>query len=175
VSAAQTVVRGVLVASLLVGVAGCSPSPSRDVVADLERLLPIIEDLQIRSYWLRDEQCEYIAFADSAFSSDVDDEFCGIFPDGDRSLVPAAFDAAAIADLDRLKGEFRRVGLTLDYIAASYTREGTIASGSYFSADRCVGYTYEPGWTELPEDEPGEYVYVGLDEDWWAGDCCHGL
>ena len=67
---------------------------------------------------------------------------------------------------------FDRVGTPLRYLNVVLTQEGLMGPDSGFAFDRCVYYSYQPGWTALPEDIPDEQVSTGIDGDWYRTDAC---
>ena len=91
---------------------------------------------------------------------------------GFEGLIPVEFDQQALDDLATLKAEFARIRTPIDYLNVVFDPSGAIAPDSGFSADRCVMYWYDPGWSVLPEDIPGEDVSAGIDEDWYKTDSC---
>ncbi len=153
-------------------VAAClGPTKIRVSVADFASLFPIVERLSVAVY-MDDpySDCEYFEYGRGAFSSTPADEFCRVFDLPDRP-VPVAYDAQALADLAELKKEFNRVGLPMEYINVVFDSAGSVGPDSAFSADPCVTYWYEPGWSALPEDYPGA-VSGAIDADWYRTDIC---
>ena len=159
-------------------VAGCFPISKTPVqVADLESLFPTIERLGLKVYVLdtrNSSTCEYFSYVRGAFSSDPANDLCAaVNVDSlDTGTTPPAnaFDKAALADLDILKNEFRRINLPRVNLNIALL-DGVIKSGA-FAADRCVAYFYEPGWSGLPPDVPGDAKSTAIDRNWYKIDSC---
>jgi hypothetical protein len=123
--------------------------------------------------------CEYFEYGRGAFTSKPEDEFCRVFDfanrqpgGGSEGPAPAAFDAQARADLAEFLAAFKPVGVPLDYVNLVPTANGSIGPDTNLAFDRCVSYVYQPGWTTLPEDTPGDSVSSGIDKNWYKADGC---
>ncbi len=173
----------VILASLTV--AGClQPAKAKVSVADMSALFPAIERLGVRSYMVRGPMtdqpgCEFFLYRRGPFTSATSGDDCRIMwvdpenPDaGPVGPAPSAFDREAQDDLAALKREFGRIGVPIEYLYINLDSAGSVGPRSAFAADRCVAYFYEPGWTALPEDIPGEQVSTGITADWYKTDTC---
>lgn len=172
-------------AAILVIVAlavGCLHARKATVdVADLASLFPTIERLGVGVYYAEEiegtKRCLYFEDRRGAFMNPPDGD-CQVFDfDGRHSIngstapSPIAFDQGALADLNELQAEFTRIGLPVSYLNLVLHADGSVGGDSAFEADRCVVYTYEPGWSTLPTDLKNE-VAAGINEDWWRLDSC---
>lgn len=170
-----------------VAVAGCASfaTPKANVsVSDVGDAFPTIERLSAVVYMLEadgdgEPNCEYFEYGRGAFTSKPADEFCRVFDfderhpgGGDEGPVPVAFDDKAQADLADLKQAFAGAGAPLDYMNLVLAADGSVGPDSGFAFDRCVAYWYQPGWDALPEDDPGESISSGINEDWYETDSC---
>jgi hypothetical protein len=175
----------VVVAALVF--AGCGlfrPSKSTVSVDDIALAFPTIQRFSAVAYSHEAGQdgeadCQYFQYGRGAFSSKPEDEFCRIYDfdnrqpgGGPEGPVPVAFDARPRTDLAELLTVFKSVGAPLDYMNVAPTSDGSVGPDSYFDFDRCVTYVYQPGWTTLPEDDPGRYVSTGINVDWFKTDLC---
>ena len=167
---------------------GCAlsgaPKASVDLAA-VQAAFPTIERLGAVVYMhdgasdQGDPECEYFEYGRGAFSSNPAAEFCRVFDFDDRhpgggsaGQVPVAFDDQARADLIELLASFDGVGTPLAYMNLMLAADGSVTGDSGFRFDRCVSYWYQPGWSSLPEDLPGDSVSSGIDADWYKTDSC---
>lgn len=170
--------------STLTGCALVAPAKADVDVAHIAAAFPTIERLSAVVYMHdpgndSDADCEYFEYGRGAFTSKPEDEFCRVFDyegrhegGGDEGPVPVPFDDQALADLATLKSALAEDGLALDYMNVVLAPDGSVAGDSNFWFDRCVTYWYQPGWTTLPEDDPGKLVSTAIDSNWYKEDGC---
>jgi hypothetical protein len=167
-------------------VAGCvlfSPPKAKVAVADIAAAFPEVDRLGAVVYMYEagsdgEPDCEYFEYRRGAFTSKPEDRLCRVFDfdgrhtgGGDEGPIPVAFDEEAHADLVAFKRALDRVGAALVYMNAVLAADGSVGPDSGFKFDRCVAYWYQPGWTSLPEDIPGD-ISSGINEDWYNTDGC---
>ena len=159
---------------VLLAAVGClRPTKAGLSVSALSALFPVMDQLDVHSYMAdpHDPDCVYFEYRRGSFTSNPSNEFCRTF-EGPDDPAPVAFDPRATNDMASLIGEFERVGVPIEYLYISQDVAGAVGSGSLFAADRCVAYVYEPGWSSLPEDIPGESVSTAISADWHKTDNC---
>lgn len=154
----------------------CLPAVKADVsVRDIERAFPVFSELGVRSYEFArfnagEPVCEALEYRRGAFAT-INDGLCGAY-DGDAVRTRMPFDAGAIADLATLKSALSGNGLDLLRIRIIQNPDGSVGSGSYFSADGCVTYNYVRGWSGLPPSVLGKELSTGIDPNWYRTDTC---
>ena len=165
-----------LAALLILGCAGSLPSGRANVsVAAFERALPTMADLGLRSYEFHGSSagepvCEAIDYRRGAFAT-INDGLCGNF-EGDGIADRMAFDQTAIIDLAKLKTALAGNRVEFRQILISPNPDGSVGPGSYFAADGCVTYFYEPGWRALASGLPSQDATRGITENWYLTDTC---
>src|SRR5262245_21899051 len=159
--------------ALALVVAGCvhAGRPDADRMArDVEKLqsaFPVLEELGVRGFRNQD-WCRFIDYPRGAFTN---------LPDGDNSDTcnlfdgkGLAFDNAAKADFERVRGTLDQTGVHGDWVLnVTYDGAGQL-KGAEFAVqgdafDRWT-YVYEPGGA-VPEDMPGEEEYTPINADWY--------
>jgi hypothetical protein len=134
-------------------------------------MFPTIDRLSVAAYTLEtNPACEYFEYERGAFAANLDDEYCGWF-NGHPPPHRVQFDKQASEDLAVLKGGFEKFGIPIRLISIARGSDGLVGAGSYFAADRCVTYKYEPGRSSAPEAGKNEAVTV-IDANWYRIDIC---
>lgn len=151
-------------------------------VSDIASVFPTVEGLAARVYMVHEtgegETCEYFEYVTRSFTSIPTDQFCRVFDFDDRhpgegeGVDPIGFTQDARDDLAGLKAAFRQAGLDIEYLNVVFRPDGSVGPGSFFQFDPCVAFVYEPGWSVLPEDFPGDSTSVGIDANWYKMDSC---
>jgi len=161
-----------LFAASVVIVAGCfltEPS-AQTTVKDLELAFPTVNQLAVTDYYDYGDGCVFFEYRRGSFSSLPDSGWCD---NAFSSDPPVAFDPQALDDLSALKAEFRRDGLALTDIRAGFHTHGSLDPGSSFSTDTlCMDYVWHPGWTKLPETDPGNSMSMAVNADWYETNIC---
>lgn len=158
--------------------AACLPAVKATVdVSDIESAFPVIEHLGVRVYNYDDRNshvCQYFYYDRGAYGADPSDRFClpinvddiatGAHPD------VQAFDDQARLDLATLASAFEPNDLSLEGLNLSI--DNSAIRFGRFGFDRCVTYVFDPGWTVLPADHPGDSTSTAIDRDWYKVDSC---
>jgi len=147
------------------------PATGLTVVAGWEREFALIRRLGVRRYSVEPlEGCEVFEYGRGLFVSAPEDEFCGWRQGGEPSRARLPFDGQAQQDLRSFLSDAAAVGPTPRYLKVVGDAEGHVVGGA-FSSDLCRDYLYRPGWTEMPQANPGE-VIVPVDSDWLEVSYC---
>jgi hypothetical protein len=152
-----------------------SPASASVSVAEFERAFPVMTELGLRSYESYDSpagqpMCEAIEYRRGAFAT-VNDGLCGNFT-GDGVADRMAFDQTATLDLATLKTALGGDRIEFRQIVIVPEPDGSVGAGSYFAADSCDTYFYEPGWMDLAASPQLSYASKGIDANWYKTDFC---
>ncbi len=149
---------------------GCAAKAKVDV-ADLEGMFPRMQRMSVNVLTLESNpECQYFEYSRGAFTSNMPDDSCG-WANGHPPPSRSAFDERARQDMATLQDGFSRLGIPIAWIYIERGTDGSIGSGSFFAADRCVFYYYAPRWTRLPEAGKHEAV-TGINPNWYKTDLC---
>jgi len=80
-------------------------------------------------------------------------------------MAARGFDLQADLDLQTLLAWYQERDLPIVYISVKRDERGEVAAQSFFNADECQSFVFEPGWTALPGDLLEEAVAV--DANWY--------
>jgi hypothetical protein len=151
--------------AVTVAVTGCGTHT--DDTDAIEAQFGLIEQTRLEGYW-NDDDCRFIAYAGKSYSNKAFECSVGDLP------TPGRLDDGANATIDMIDAAFKSAGVTISYVAVRPDTDGRIGRGSWFVLDsKCDAYTFDPGWTKLPEPptiEPG--AATAINTDWYLIDGC---
>src|SRR4029079_14920133 len=103
-----------------------------------------------------------IRYSRGFFSSRPNEETCGTFSgDPNRNAQPITDEVRA--DIGRWKAALAEGARSFEYIQIEKS-DGSIGAGSWFAADGCTTYYYDPNWTSLPEANSKIWCLSGTPE-----------
>lgn len=135
---------------------------SRDTQA-LETIFPVLEADKITAFRYQD-WCKVMGYQRGSYASSLQSTCVYIL-----KADPVEFDAAALADLERVwkKVEATRTDVFLIQ-SVRFDASGRVAYGefSYGKGFARNSYVYNPGYT-LPKDIPNERWHTAIDANWY--------
>jgi hypothetical protein len=152
----------VALTALLAGCGGGPPDPQAMGIAaaSLDRVLPLVEDLQLTDAELG-PPCPSLSYPRGTFRQSHED--CG--PEGSMD-----FDAIAVADHARLVEAIEASGVDVERITlATYHPDGTLESAWFRLQDSSIEddflYLYDPTGSVPKVD--GRDDFTAIDGQWW--------